>query len=146
MSDVNRLVLTGRVGKDPEFKSPGNTELATFSLAVNQWMGEEKGEEAMWINVNLWGKRSKVAEYIEKGMKLTIEGRLRITSFERDDGDGYVTFVNIDADQVILPDRGDRDSGSKSSSSKSSGGGRSGGGAKKKSGGKSKGRGRKTAF
>ena len=147
MSDVNRLVLTGRVGKDPEFKTPGDTELATFSLAVNQWMGEKKGEEAMWININLWGKRAKVAEYIEKGMKLTIEGRLRITSFERDDKDGYVTFVNVDADQVILPDRGDREEGNGGGSSKGKAQKSSRGGSSEEKGrGKKKSRSRKTAF
>ena len=111
MSDINRIVVTGRVGKDPEIKSPGDTKLAVFSLAVNEWRGEDKGEEAQWVNVNLWGKRANVADYIEKGMKLTVEGKLRVTSFERDDKDGYVTFVNIDAENVVLPDRGDSDGG-----------------------------------
>ena len=150
MSDINRITLTGRVGKDPEFKTPGSATLATFSLAVNQWMGEEKGEEAMWITVNIWGNRSKVAEYIEKGMKLTIEGKLRVTSKERDDGDGWITYVNIDADNVVLPDRGDGGGKSSKSSrgsddSKSSGSGKSSG---RGSGGKKgrKSRSRDTAF
>ena len=124
MSDINRITLTGRVGKDPEFKTPGSSTLATFSLAVNQWMGKDRGEEAMWLQINIWGERSKVAEYIHKGMKLTIEGKLRVTSKKRDDDDGYITYINIDADNVVLPDRTDGGGGKPEPKKKSRSSGR----------------------
>lgn len=139
MSDVNKVFLTGRVGRDPEFKSPGDTQLATFSLAVSQWMGEEKGEVPMWVNINLWGNRANVAEYIKTGMLLTIQGRLNIRKVERDDEDGYVTYVNIDAEEVVLPSKSDSGNSGGGVRKKSSRG-------KKKGGKKGKSRKRKTPF
>jgi len=103
MSDINRVVLSGRVGQDPEKKMAGETELATFSIAVAGWGGKDKGETTTWVTLNLWGTRAKVAQYIRKGMKLFVEGRLQIRKHE----DKYYTSVNVD--NVILPDRSTQD-------------------------------------
>jgi single stranded DNA-binding protein len=99
MSDINRVVLSGRVGQDPEKKTAGSTELATLSIAVASWGGQDKGEQTTWVNLNLWGNRAKVAQYIRKGMKITVEGRLQIRKHEGK----YYTAVNVD--NLILPDR-----------------------------------------
>ena len=99
MSDINRVILTGRTGGDAEMKTVGETLLAKFSLAVAGWK-KGSGETTMWVNVDVWGNRAKVGEYIKKGMKLTVSGQLRIN--KKDDGK---VFVSINADDVILPDR-----------------------------------------
>lgn len=136
MSNMNLVVLTGRAGGDPEFKEVGDTELASLNFAVSEYAGQDKDEKTLWVTLNFWGNRTKVCEYITKGMKLTVRGRLQINRVENDDGETkYYTSVNVD--HVELPDRDrDRDDAPKPS--------RSGGSKKKadpkKKGGKSRGK------
>lgn len=138
MSDLNRWTGTGNVGGEPEFKDVNGTDLATFSMAVSNYMGKDREDEVMWIDCNLWGARSNVASYIETGMKLTVSGKLKIRKFQ-DDNDNWKVFVNIDVDDLILPSRGGAGGGGKKSSP-------SRGGGKSKSSGKKKSRGRKSPF
>lgn len=105
MSDINTITVSGRVGGEPEIKAVGDGTLATFSLAVNRWAGEEKGEVATWIDINLWGTRAKVAQYITKGMKLLVTGSLQINKVEGKDGGAAKYFTAINANDVVLPDR-----------------------------------------
>jgi single stranded DNA-binding protein len=101
MADINKIMVTGRTGSDAEMKTVGETLLCKFSLAVAGWK-KGSGETTTWIDVDVWGNRAKVGEYIRKGMKLAVTGRLVIN--KKDDGK---VFVSINADDVILPDRGD---------------------------------------
>lgn len=104
MSDINRVVLSGRVGKDAEMKTVGESQLAKFSIAVSGWGGTKVGETTTWVNCDLWGTRAKVGQYIQKGMKVTVEGKLVI----RQSGEKYYTSVNVD--EIVLPDRSDNES------------------------------------
>lgn len=135
---INVVTLSGRAGGDPEFKDIGETTLATLNFAVTNWNGEE--ETTMWVTLNFWAGRSKVCEYIKKGMKLMVQGQLSIRRVENDDGEvKYYTSVNVDS--VELPDRERDDDGPTrgSTSSRGSGSGsKSKARGKKKSGGKKK--------
>lgn len=102
MSDINRIIVTGRTGKDAEMTTVGETALCKFSLAVAGW-NKKQGETTMWIDVDLWGNRAKVGQYIRKGMKLTVCGQLKIRDVDGDGGKRR--FVSINADDVVLPDR-----------------------------------------
>jgi single-stranded DNA-binding protein len=101
MKDVNIVVLTGRLGKDPEFSTVGrnDTALAKASIAVTMWRGSERGEQPVWVWLNWWGDRSKVCEYIHTGMKITVHGALNI---QERDGKWY---TSVDVDETVLPDK-----------------------------------------
>ena len=102
-SDLNVCTFTGRVGQDPETKADG--KLKTFGLAVTNYEGPNNPEATMWLQVNLWGDRGKVAQYIRKGMKLTITGSLHQREY---DGKKY---YNVNVERVVLPDRSESTNG-----------------------------------
>jgi single-strand DNA-binding protein len=120
MSDINMVVLTGHVGQDAEQKKAGDSDLATFSLAVSEWAGEGKPERTTWVTCQLWGKRANVAQYIRKGDRLTVRGRLSIRKVETEEGNKYYTSVNVD--DLILPPKGSQPTAAKARKQAESGG------------------------
>jgi single-strand DNA-binding protein len=84
---VNKVILVGNVGKDPEMKyTPGGTAIAIFSLATtesyknrdDQW--EEKTE---WHNIKAFGKLAEtISEYVKKGKQLYLEGKIQTESWD----------------------------------------------------------------
>jgi len=105
MSDVRRVVVTGRVGQDAEIRQVGDSQLGKFSLAVNQYRGRDREPETAWWDIEVWGGRSKVCDYIRKGMKLTVEGELDVHSKTNEDGERR-TYYSIKATNIVLPDKG----------------------------------------
>lgn len=105
MSDITVATLSGRVGSEPEMRDAGGTDLAVISLAVEQYRGPNKEPLTAWWKVNLWGAKSKLAQYITTGMKLTVHGRLFKDFYEKDGKKNYT--VTLDADEIVLPDRSD---------------------------------------
>jgi len=90
MSDLNRVILVGRLTKDVELKqTTGGAQVATFSIAVNKTYktGGEKKEKASFITCVAWNKTAEViAQYCKKGQRIGIEGRLDQRSWEDDKG------------------------------------------------------------
>jgi len=87
--NYNRVILAGRLTRDPETTDAGSSTITAFGLAVNRkyMVGDEQREEVLFVEVGFWGKRGKVIEqYLKKGDPIHIEGRLRFTSW--DDGKG----------------------------------------------------------
>lgn len=88
---LNMVILIGNLGKDPELKylSTGSA-VCEFSVATSErWKDKEgnKQEKTEWHNIVLWGKLAEIAkEYLHKGSKVFIEGRLQTRSWEKDDG------------------------------------------------------------
>lgn len=106
-TDLRAVTVTGRVGTAPERKQVGDTELVEFSLAVTQYRGPKKEADTAWYSVNLWGGRSKVADYITVGMKLTVSGELTQSSWQDKETGKTRRNVHIDATSVVLPDKGE---------------------------------------
>jgi single-strand DNA-binding protein len=84
---VNKVILVGNVGKDPEVKySPSGTPVANFSLATNEKYkdrSDEWQERTEWHNIVAWQRLAEiVGEYVKKGAKLYIEGKLQTSSWE----------------------------------------------------------------
>jgi len=91
MSGVNKVILIGNLGKDPEVRYlDGGVAVANFPLAtteVHKNRAGEKVESTEWHNVVLWRGLAEVAEkLLKKGMQVYIEGRLRTRSWEDKDG------------------------------------------------------------
>jgi single-strand DNA-binding protein len=97
---VNKVILVGRVGKDPESKTfdNGNT-LANFTLATSEhWKDKNNGEKkeaTEWHNVQVSGGLSKVAmDYVKKGDLIYIEGSIKTRSYEKDGQTKYIMSIN----------------------------------------------------
>ncbi|OPJ58686.1 single-stranded DNA-binding protein [Clostridium oryzae] len=108
---MNKVVLIGRLTKDPELRfAPGTgNAVATITLAVDRRMPNRDGQrEADFIPVVIWGKQAEAtANYMGKGRLMGVSGRIQTRNYEAKDGTRrYVTEVV--ADEVQFLDRGDR--------------------------------------
>lgn len=101
--DVSYVTLTGRVGTDPDiFTTKNGTGGAEFRMAVNQYKGPNKDSTTGWYSIVLWGGRANVAQYIQKGMGLTVVGTLTQNEWTTDKGETRTDMV-VDAAVVKLP-------------------------------------------
>lgn len=97
----NSVRLYGNVGKEPEVKTFDNgNKVATFSLATSEKHKNQKGElveETTWHNLVIWGKPVDIIEkYVNKGDKLSVEGRITNRSYEAKDGTKkYITEIVV---------------------------------------------------
>ena len=88
---VNKVILIGRLGADPDVRyTPSGNAVATLSLATDEVWKDRDGnmqERTEWHRVVLWGKQAEAAnEYLKKGRKIYVEGRLQTRSWEDKDG------------------------------------------------------------
>ncbi len=85
---INKLILVGNVGRDPEVQTTTNgNKVAHFSMATNRRIPKESGfeERTEWHRLTVWGKLAELAEeYIRKGDRLYVEGRMQYDSYDRD--------------------------------------------------------------
>lgn len=83
MSSVNRIIIIGRLGRDPElFMSKNNLEIVKFSLS-NDVKSKDGTEETQWHNVRVFGKQaSSCNTYLRKGDLCCVEGRMEARRFE----------------------------------------------------------------
>lgn len=85
---MNKVILQGFVGKDPEVRYVSNRQVATFSLATTEpprtlSNGTQVPERTEWHNLVLWDKNAEIAEkYVRKGTRLLCEGKLRTRVWE----------------------------------------------------------------
>lgn len=97
---VNRVILVGNVGNDPEIRLSDSTKIASFSLATNErWKDKngEKQERTEWHSVSVFGNAATfIEEYVKKGSQLFVEGKIRYSKNE----DRY--YTNIVADNIQL--------------------------------------------
>lgn len=94
---MNKVVLTGRLGRDPEIRvtQDGKTAVGKFSLAVDRWK-----DGVDFFNITAFGKTAEFAEkYLKKGMKINLIGRLQTDSYTNKDGQKMTSTVVI-ADEV----------------------------------------------
>ncbi|MBL7899395.1 MAG: single-stranded DNA-binding protein [Crocinitomicaceae bacterium] len=104
---VNKVILVGNLGKDPEVRYLENgVSVAKFPLATSETYTDkntnEKREITDWHNVVLWRGLAKVAEnYLKKGMKVYIEGKLKTRSWQ-DENQQTKYATEIVADQMVM--------------------------------------------
>jgi single-strand DNA-binding protein len=102
MANVNKAILVGHVGKDPDIRatSSGDTS-ASFSLATNSGYGEKKTTD--WHNVTVFGKPADfVRDYVKKGAQLYVEGPIRTRSYDDKSGNKkYVTEIKAYTVQAL---------------------------------------------
>ena len=91
MANYNKVLLIGNLTRDPELKyTTGGTAVGNFGLAINRtWTGQDgnRREETTFVDCEIWGKRAEAfCEYMAKGRPVFVEGRLRLDSWETQDG------------------------------------------------------------
>ena len=130
MASLNKVMLIGNLGKDPEVRYTASGQaVASFSLATSEKFKSKTGEwEELteWHNITLWGKLAEIAgEYLAKGKTVYIEGRLQTRKWQDKNGnDRYTTDIVGDKMQM-LSGKGERRGGEAGSAPA---GGGSGGG------------------
>lgn len=102
MSSLNKVILIGRVGNDPEIRYTGNGEaIANLSLATSErWKDKNTGEQkeqTEWHRVESFGKLAEIiGQYVKKGALLYVEGQLRTRKWQDQNGqDRYTTSIRI---------------------------------------------------
>ncbi|MBI2886077.1 MAG: single-stranded DNA-binding protein [Chloroflexi bacterium] len=109
MRDLNKVLVIGNLGKDPEMRFTANgTPVTSFSLAVNRTYSGTDGErhqETEWFNVVAWNKLAETCnQHLAKGRRVYVEGRLQTRSWEGQDGQTRYR-TEIVATDVIFLDR-----------------------------------------
>jgi len=105
---VNKVILVGNVGKDPDVRySQSGTPVANFSLATNERFKDRSGDwqdRTEWHNIVAWQRLAEiVGEYVAKGSKVYVEGKLQTTSWEdRQSGERKYRTQVVASDLVLL--------------------------------------------
>ena len=103
---VNKAILVGNLGKDPELKyTPSSVAVCTFSLATTEKWTDKDGnrqEKTDWHNIKIWRKQAEIAaEYLKKGSSVYIEGKIETRSWEQDGQKRYMTEIIADRFQML---------------------------------------------
>jgi single-strand DNA-binding protein len=106
MGSVNKVILIGNLGADPELKyTPSNRPLCNLSVATNEVFKDKSGqrqERTEWHRVTVWGEQAEhCSKYLSKGRSVYVEGRLQTRSW--DDKEGKKRYsTDIVADRVVF--------------------------------------------
>lgn len=103
---VNKVILVGNLGNDPEVKyTQGGMAITTLSLATTSVRKDKDGqqiEKTEWHRVKLFGKLGEIAgEYLKKGRQVYIEGRIEYGSYDKDGVKHYTTDIVADEMQML---------------------------------------------
>ncbi len=110
MAGVNKVILVGNLGKDPEVRHlEGGAAVANFPLATTETFKDKNGnrnEQTEWHNIVVWRGLAEVAEkYLKKGMTIYIEGKLRTRSWDDKEGHKRYTTEVVGETFTILSKR-----------------------------------------
>lgn len=104
---VNKVILLGRLGQDPELKyTPSGAAVCNFSMATSESWNDKSGqkqEKTEWHRIVVWGKLAELCnQYLTKGRQAYVEGRLQTRSWEDQQGQKrYTTEINANTVQFI---------------------------------------------
>ena len=107
MASVNKVILIGNLGKDPELKfTPSGVAMTKFSIATTERFKDSDGnqqERTEWHNIVLWRRLAELAnEYLKKGSPVYIEGRIQTRSWDDENGQKkYMTEIVADRMQFL---------------------------------------------
>lgn len=109
MASLNKVMLIGNVGADPEMRQAGAQPVCNFRIATNEKFGGKDGapkqERTEWHSIVAWGRLGEVcAEYLRKGSPCYIEGRLQTREWEKDGQKRYTTEI-VASSMVMLGGR-----------------------------------------
>lgn len=106
MSGVNKVIIIGRLGQDPEMKAIGQgTTVTRLNVATSEaWTGKDgqKQERTEWHRIVVWGKLAEICgKYLAKGRQVYVEGRLQTNSYEKNGVKMYSTEIVANTVQFL---------------------------------------------
>ncbi len=106
MAGVNKVILIGNLGADPEIRyTPSGMAVCRLSVATSRRFTDKQGnrqEETAWHRVDAWGKLAEIcSQYLSKGRQVYIEGRLKYGSYEKDGVKHYTTDIIAENLQML---------------------------------------------
>jgi single-strand DNA-binding protein len=106
MRGLNKVLVIGRLGRDPEMRyTPSGRPVTTFSVATSRTWTTSEGErrvETEWFNIVAWGSLAEICkQYLTKGQVVYIEGRLQTRHWDDNEGNKH-TSVEIVANEMIM--------------------------------------------
>ncbi|HJX03787.1 MAG TPA: single-stranded DNA-binding protein [Dehalococcoidia bacterium] len=109
MSALNKVLLIGNVGTDPEMRfTPNGNPVTSFRLAVGRTYNTQEGErrqETDWFSIVTWGKQAESCnQYLTKGKRIFVEGRFVTSTWEGQDGQKRTRY-EVNASRVIFLDK-----------------------------------------
>lgn len=135
MASVNKVILIGNLGKDPETRYlPSGDAVANFSIATTEKFKDKSGamqEHTEWHRISFFGRQAEIAgEYLKKGSPVYVEGRIRTRKWQDKEGqDRYTTEIVGDRMQLLGSRGGGAENMSREPAAANAGG--SGGGEKR---------------
>ena len=98
---MNKVILIGNVGRDPEMRyTPQGQAVTSFSIATSYGKGDAKATE--WFNCSAWGKQAELTnEYLRKGSQVYVEGRIRSREYEVDGKTRFSLDVSVNQVQFL---------------------------------------------
>lgn len=123
MSSVNKVILIGNLGQNPEVKTlDDGSKLATFSLATSESWKDKSGErqtKTTWLNCEVWQQQADIVEkYLQKGSKIYLEGKIKIDEYMKGEEKRYATKIVV-SNFIMLDSKKDSESQSGQHSSMS---------------------------
>lgn len=102
MSDINSVTLIGNVGNDPEYKYfDSGACITSFSMGVKRYDSKKKEDVTDWLNIKTF---SKLGEYIKKGLKVAVNGKIQTDTWETESGDKRKSvYIFADTLQILTP-------------------------------------------
>lgn len=112
---VNKAIIIGRLGADPDFRiTPGDQRVANFNVATNRVWKDKEGnfqEETEWHRIVVWNRLAdRAKEYIKKGHRVYVEGRIVTRSWQDQNGQTKYTTEIVANDLQMLEPIGSRES------------------------------------
>lgn len=107
MSGVNKVIIIGHLGRDPEMKyTPSGVPVANFSIATSEtWKDKntgEKQEKTEWHRIVAWNRLAEICgEYLKKGSQVYLEGKLQTRSWDKDGETRYATEIVAQSMQML---------------------------------------------
>lgn len=102
---INKIILIGNVGSAPEINNVGDTQVAKFTLATSETYKDKNGEKQTvteWHNLAAWRGLAKVVEqYVKKGAKLYVEGKITYRNYEKDGVKKYYTEIVVNNMEML---------------------------------------------
>lgn len=112
MAGINKVILVGRLGRDPEVRyTPNGVPVASFSIATSEeWKDKETGEKrerTEWHRIEAWRRLAEICgEYLNKGKQVYIEGKLQTDAWEDRDGNKRYTTKIVAQNMQMLDSAG----------------------------------------
>ena len=114
MRGLNKVMIIGRLGRDPEMRyTPSGRPVTTFSVATSRQWTTSEGErriETEWFSVVAWGNLAEICkQYLSKGQMAYVEGRLQTRHWDDNEGVKHTSVEIVASEMIMLSERRDSD-------------------------------------